>query len=153
MSNQPPDKSREILSSEFVRWLRIVEGHSQELIQEHLKPFGLSLSHGLLLGMIADRSLRGSALHQKDLEKDMRLVTSSITNLVQGLERKGLILRTDSAMDGRAKELHMTAAGWMVREKLGLHVAEWQGALTGSVTDEELSVVVQLLKKMGSSYE
>jgi MarR family transcriptional regulator, repressor for mepA len=153
MSNQTPGESRESLSSEFLRWLRIVEDHSEKLIEEHLKPAGLSLSQGFLFGLIADWALKGSAPLQKDLERDMRLVTSSITNLVQGLERKGLILRRDSAKDGRAKELHMTKKGWKVREELGRHVTDWQGALTKSLTDEELAVVVQMLRKMGRSYE
>ena len=153
MSNQFPAESRRFLSSEFLGWLRIVESHSQKLIEEHLKPFGLSLSQGFLFGLIADRALKGIAPLQKDLERDMRLVTSSITNLVQGLERKGLISRMDSATDGRAKELHVTEEGWKVRKELGRHVTDWQGALTRSLTNEELAVVVRLLRKMGRSYE
>jgi DNA-binding MarR family transcriptional regulator len=153
MSNQSPGGSREFHSSEFLRWLRIVEDHSRDLIEEHLKPFGLSLSQGFLFGLIADWALKGRAPLQKDLERDMRLVTSSITNLVQGLERKGLISRMPSATDGRAKELHVTKKGWKVREELGRHVADWQGALTRSLTDEELAVAVRLLRKMGGSYE
>ena len=149
MSNQTSRGSRAFLNSEFIRWLRVVGDHSEKLIEEHLKPFGLSLSQGLLFGLIADWALKDVAPLQKDLEKDMRLVTSSITNLVQGLERKGLILRTDSTTDGRAKELHVTKEGWKVREKLGRHVTDWQGALTRSLTDKELAVVVHLLRKMG----
>lgn len=153
MSNQSSVRSREFLSSEFIDWLRIVEDHSEELIEEHLKPFGLSVSQGFLFGLIADQALKGIAPLQKDLERDMRLVTSSITNLVQGLERKGLISRMDSATDGRAKELHVTEKGWKVREALGRHVADWEDALTSSLTDKELATVVQLLRKMGHSYE
>ena len=153
MSNQTSKESREFLSSKFLDWFRIVEDHSHDLIEEHLKPFGLSLSQGFLFGLIADRALKGIAPLQKDLERDMRLVTSSITNLVQGLERKGLIFRMDSAADGRAKELHVSEEGWKVREELGRHVTDWQGALTRSLNDRELAVAVQLLRKMGGSYE
>ncbi|HTX72260.1 MAG TPA: MarR family transcriptional regulator, partial [Rectinemataceae bacterium] len=119
--------------------------------EEHLKPFGLSLSQGFLFGLIADWALKGSAPLQKDLEGDMRLVPSSITNLVQGLERKGLIVRADSATDGRAKEIHMTKKGWKVREALGAHVADWETALTESLNDAELAEVVRLLRKMGAN--
>ena len=153
MSNQPPKETREFLSFEFLDWFRIVEDHSHDLIEEQLKPFGLSLSQGFLFGLIADFALKGSAPIQKDLEKDMRLVTSSITNLVQGLERKGLIFRTDSATDGRAKELHVTEKGWKMRAALGRNRNEWRLALTSSLTDEELAVAVQLLRKMGRSYQ
>ena len=152
MSNQKRE-SREFLSSEFLDWFRIVEDHSHDLIEKHLKPFELSLSQGLLFGLIADWALKGIAPLQKDLEKDMRLVTSSITNLVQGLERKGIIFRVDSATDGRAKELHVTEKGWKMCEKLGRKRIDWQLELTRPLTDEELVVAVQLLRKMGRSYE
>ena len=105
-----------------------------------------------MFGLIADRALKDIAPLQKDLESDMRRVKSSITNLVQGLERNGLISRMDSATDGRAKELHVTEEGWKVREKLGRHVTDWQGALTRSLTDKELADVVRLLRKMGRNY-
>jgi len=149
MSNQ---LSREALSSEFLEWLRVVGDQSQRLIKEHLKPFGLSVSQGLLLGLVADWALKGMAPLQKDLENDMWLVTSSITNLVQGLERKGLIFRRDSSADGRAKELHMTEKGWKVREELGRHATDWKLALTKSLTDDELAAVVPLMRKMGSRF-
>jgi MarR family transcriptional regulator for hemolysin len=73
--------------------------------------------------------------------------------LIQGLERKGLISRIGSPTDGRAKELHVTEKGRKVRKELGRHVTDWEGALTRPLTDEELAVVVRLLRKMGHSYE
>jgi len=152
MSNQRRG-SREFLSSEFLDWFRIVEDHSHDLIGKHIKPFGLSLSQGFLFGLIVDWALKGIAPLQKDLEKDMRLVTSSITNLVQGLERKGMIVRVASATDGRAKELHVTEKGWKIREELGRNRIDWQLALTSPLTDAELAVAVRLLRKMGRSYE
>ena len=152
MSNQSERRSRRSLSSEFLRWLRVVESQSQVLVAEHLKPFGLSVSQGFVFGLIADRALKGIAPLQKDLEGDMRLVTSSITNLVQGLERKGLISRVDSATDGRAKELHVTEKGWNVRNALGRHVSDWEGALTSPLSDQELAAAVRLMRKMGRSH-
>ncbi len=153
MSNQTSENSREFLGSEFLGWFRIVEDHSHDLIEEHLRPFGLSLSQGFLFGLIADCALKGIAPLQKDLEKDMRLVTSSITNLVQGLERKGMIFRVDSPTDGRAKELHVSEKGWKMREELGRNRIDWQLALTAPLSDEELALIVQLLRKMGRSYD
>ena len=153
MANQMPPESRETLSAEFLRWFRIVEDRSHDLIEDHLKPFDLSLSQGFLFGLIADWALKGLAPLQKDLEKDMRLVTSSITNLVQGLERKGMIFRVDSATDGRAKELHVTEKGWKMREELGRNRRDWQLALTSALTDDELAIVVPLLRKMGRGEE
>jgi len=149
MSNQFPNETRQELSSQLAHWLRIVGDSSEALIDEHLKPFRLSVSQGFLFGLIADWVLKGVAPLQKDLEKDMRRVTSSITSLIGGLERKGLISRTTSATDGRAKELHITEKGWKLREELGRHRADWQNVLTKPLTDEELAAVVSLLRKLG----
>jgi len=148
MSNQFTDSSRENLSTEFMEWLRIVGDRSQTLVAEHMKPFGLSVSQGLLLGLVADWNLKGLAPLQKDLEADMWLVTSSITNLVQGLERKGLISRRDSAADGRAKELSLTEKGWKTREGLGRRALEWKQSLTSPLTEDELATAVSLLRKV-----
>jgi DNA-binding MarR family transcriptional regulator len=149
MSNQNAQESRQALSAEFLTLFRVVEDQSHDLIEEHLKPFSLSLPQGFLFGLIADWALRGEAPLQKDLEKDMRLATSSITNLVQGLEKKGLIFRVDSAADGRAKELHISEKGWAMREQLGRNRIDWQLALTSALSDKELAVMVKLLRKMG----
>jgi len=148
MSNQFPSDSRESLSFEFLRLFRIAEDLSHDLIEEHLKPFDLSLPQGYLFGLIADWALEGRAPLQKDLEKDMRLATSSITNLVQGLERKGMIYRVDSPADGRAKELHITEKGWKMREELGRGRVAWHLALTKGLKDDELGSMVKLLQKM-----
>jgi MarR family transcriptional regulator for hemolysin len=148
MSNQFPDESLDALRSDFVHWLRMAGGRSEALILVHLKPYGLSLSHGRLLGIVADGALRGLVPVQKDLEEEMRLATSSITNLIQGLERRGLIERVASAQDGRAKEILLTREGWRVHRALGKHVAQWHRTLTGPLSDQELAVAVQLLKKL-----
>lgn len=153
MSNQISKQDRESLNSEFLDWFRVVEDYSHKLIEENLRPFDLSLSQGYLFGVIVDWVQKGTPPRQKDLEKEMRLVKSSITNLVQGLERKGMILRTESAVDGRAKELHVTDKGWKIREKLGRDRAKWQAALTKPLTDKELVSAVQLLRKLGQSHD
>jgi DNA-binding MarR family transcriptional regulator len=150
MSNQSPASARAALSSAFVHWLRIVGERSEALVQKHLRPYGLSVSQGRLFGLVADLSLKGQAPLQKDLETDMRLVTSSITSLIQGLERRGLLARVGSVRDGRAKELHITAEGWKVYKELGQRVPLWHRSLTDPLSDPELSTLVRLLQKLAA---
>lgn len=151
MSNQTPSP-RAAQNAEFVRWLRIVENRSQRLVEAHLRPFGLSVSHGRLFGLVADRSLAGQVTFQRDLEAELLLAASSITHLVQGLERQGLLARRDSATDGRAKELTITDRGWDVRHQLGTHLAQWEAELTAGVSDRELNQLVVLLQKLGGDH-
>lgn len=153
MSNYLSLPPRETLNAEFVRRLWQVADQCRRLIEVDLKPLGLSSSHGRLFGLIADGALAGVPPLQKDVEDELGLAKSSVTNLVQGLERRGLIFRKDSPTDGRAKELHVSEKGWAVRTELGLGVPVWEAALTRALSDAEMAQAVALLTKVGDSHE
>ena len=145
MSNHISPKARDALAAELVERLRQAADRTDVLVQAHLKPYGLSNSQGRLFGLVADLSLQGLAPLQKDLEAGMQLVTSSIPSLVQGLEKRGLLARVASTRDGRAKELHITAAGWEVYKELGRHLPRWHRELASPLDDQELATAVRLL--------
>jgi len=150
MSNHLSTKARETLVAELVERLRQAADRTDALVQMHLKPHGLSVSQGRLFGLVADLSLKGQAPLQKDLEADMRLVTSSITSLIQGLEKRGLLSRVASNRDGRAKELHITASGWEVYRELGRHLPRWHRELASPLDDQELATAVRLLAALAA---
>jgi DNA-binding MarR family transcriptional regulator len=145
MSNHISPKARAVLVAELVERLRQAADRTDVLVQAHLRPYGLSVSQGRLFGLVADLALLGQAPLQKDLEAGMHLVTSSITSLVQGLEKRGLLARVGCTRDGRAKELHITAAGWEVYKELGQQLPRWQRELASPLDDQELATAVRLL--------
>ena len=111
MSNHLAARGREAATSELVERIRLVEGIAEGLVHDELRPRGITPSQGRLLGLLADRIKAGETPLQKDLEAQLRLATSSITSLIQGMERKGIVERTGSASDGRAKELRIESSG------------------------------------------
>ena len=80
----------------------------------------------------------------------MDLVTSSITSLVQGLEKQGLLARVASTQDGRAKELHITARGWEVYKGLGRRLPRWHRELASRLNDQDLATAVRLLEALAN---
>gem|GEM_PF-3548852 len=151
MSNHISAKARENLVAELVERLRQAADRADALVQTHLKPHGISVSQGRLFGLVADLSMKGQAPLQKDLEAGMRLVTSSITSLIQGLEKRGLLARVASTRDGRAKELHITAAGWEMYKELGRHLPRWHRELASPLDDQELATAVRLLAALAAN--
>jgi MarR family transcriptional regulator for hemolysin len=148
MSNYKHRGSRDALASELVELLRAAADRSESLVQEQLKPHGLSVAQGRLFGLVADLSIRGQAPLQKDLEEGMGRVTSTITSLVQGLEKQGLLARVASNQDGRAKEIHITARGWEVYKELGRRLPRWHRDLVAPWDDRQLSTAVDLLRSL-----
>lgn len=150
MSNHISGKARDTLIGELVERLRRAADHADALVQTQLRPHGLSVSQGRLFGLVADLSLKGQAPLQKDLEVGMGLVTSSITSLVQGLEKQGLLARVASTQDGRAKELHITARGWEVYKELGRKLPRWHRELASRLDDRDLATAVRLLEALAA---
>lgn len=144
MSNHAA-KARDALAAGLVERLRRAADRTDALVGAQLRPYGLSVSQGRLFGLVADLSLAGRAPLQKELEAGMGLVTSSITSLVQGLEKRGLLARVGSTSDGRAKELHITAAGWEMYRELGRHLPRWHRELAAPLDDRDLATLVRLL--------
>ncbi len=102
------DRRRENIYEFYLR--NIV--HTMKQIQdEKLIPYDITNQQARLLGDIHQQLQNESDICQKDLERVMRLRGSSITSLLQGLERKGFIFRSTGDQDGRTKKLGITSKG------------------------------------------
>jgi len=136
----------------LIHWLREASDRAWALNEAVLAPHGLTLSQGRVLGHLADEALAGRPVLQKDLEPALGRVTSSVTSLLQGLEAKGLVRRIESPTDGRAKELHLTDAGWKLRDVLRL-TTDWKDVLAAWLTNEEIDQATLVLRRMGTPVE
>lgn len=66
-----------------------------------LQPYGISKMHWLIIGTILDRGKDGVRL--TDLSEELGTTMSYITNTVNLLESKKMLIRKDSASDSRSK--------------------------------------------------
>lgn len=125
---------------------------SQKFIEGRLEPYGLTSPQGRLLGLISDLHLRGQVPVQRDLESQMGLVTSSITSLVQGLEKKGLIERREAPDDGRAKQIYITPAGQKIVEDFAGVFDEVHQKFALGLGEEEILALEGLLRRVAGNF-
>lgn len=77
-------------------------------LDDKLAPYGITSRQARLLAWVELRNAQGLSVRQKDLEQDMGLRASSVTSLIQGLERNGFITRFSGRQDARTKTLALT---------------------------------------------
>ena len=74
---------------------------------EEVRPLGATLQTWRVLAALRERDGR----RMGDLSDTTSIEVSTLTRLVDGMERKGLVARRRDANDARAVALHATAAG------------------------------------------
>lgn len=93
----------------FVLW-RVVHGYQRE-IDRVLEPIGLTHLQFTTLTMAAWLAKSGAAVPQGRLGQFSDIQPMQLSLMLKALEGKGLVARTPSPGDGRAKNIEVTQAG------------------------------------------
>lgn len=126
-------------------YLRIIV-HTMKMIQdEQLIPYNLTNQQARLLGDINEMLEDGKDISRNDLEKAMHLRGSSITSLLQGLEKKGFISRMAGEEDARTRKLSVTDMGKDLINIMDDVMDSSEKKLIIGMTDEEQQEFKRLL--------
>ena len=104
----------------FSSWLSVVKAHHacEQALSEAMAPLGLSLSHYDILANLE----HSPDLPQRDLVARLLVGKSAVSMTLPDLERRGLIVRTRDAEDGRVRRLSLTHEGKALTARaLALH--------------------------------
>ncbi|MCS7462784.1 MarR family transcriptional regulator [Paenibacillus doosanensis] len=112
-----------------------------------LAEYQLTSPQGLLLEII-DRGIRmGKEISRKNMGEVMQLKGPTITNLLNGLERKGYIIRSTKAGDARAFHIEITSEGKKLLSEMEQVFEETEQQLLKGMTEEEKKLFLDLLVK------
>lgn len=98
---------REIVNLSRI-WHRVIESRMADL--------GLSSIQSRMLGYVYFQHREKKKVFQRELEEEFKIRKSSVTSVIQILEKKGLVRRTGVPGDARKKELVLTEQGIAVQE-------------------------------------
>lgn len=88
-----------------------------------------------------------TAVSQKDVEIIFELKRSSVTSILQNMEKSGLVSRSGDAADGRIKRVWLTDKGRELSLFLRGYLDKLETVIVSDMTEEEKAVFKQLLKK------
>lgn len=88
-----------------------------------------------------------------DLAQRAQMTKPSISYLVEQLEARGYLERTDDPRDGRARLVHLTPRGWsQITEALD-HLASMEAELTTALGPRRMSTLRRLLQELQEAME
>lgn len=134
-----------------VQFHKLMEARRNHFRAE-LAPLDVSATQARAIGHIGGMALRGTNICQRDLAEALDIKGASVTSLLKGLERKGLVVRSSPADDARVKQLFLTEKGQVVMEKCRDIMEQTEDRMEASLEPEELTELCRLLKKIRKSF-
>ena len=102
--------------------------------------------HGWVIGYLYER--REEEVFQRDLEIEFNIRRSTVTGILQLMERNGLILRLPVPQDARLKRLVLTEKAISLHEKVILEIHEVESKLRHGLSEEELSAFFRTIDRI-----
>ncbi len=107
----------------------------------------LTCIQGLVLHYIIVESVRKD-IFPKDLEEFLEIKGSSVTSLINNLERNGYLRRESLASDGRYKKLVLTEKTKAMQEDIINRVNAYMRSMFVGIPEEELEVFESVILRM-----
>ena len=104
-----------------------------------------SIKHGWLLGYLVRQS---EPVFQKDLEKIFHFPKSTLADIIQSLEKDGLIAKAPVDGDGRKKQIVVTEKGLKVTESAEEMILEVEDFITNGIDPKEFDITVRVLDQI-----
>lgn len=86
-------------------------------------------------------------IYQKDIEKHFEIKRSTVTSILQTMEKKDMIIRMEDETDARMKKVTLTEKGIQLSRELKDFINQLHGIIVEGFSDEEKEKFLYLLKK------
>ena len=113
---------------------------------------GLTGIQSFFLKCIYDNAENGDVF-QKDLEKEFDLKRSSVSLLLNNMEKSDLIQRVPVAEDARLKKIILTEKAMILNENISMAINSVENKLSENITLEEINVFYRVLDKIRNNLE
>ena len=141
----PPWESPQVIPAQIRRVdnliFRKINQFARETGVEQATPM-----HGWIIGYLYRH--RDAAVFQRDIEREFSITRSTVTNILQLMERKGYIERRSVPQDARLKQLVLTEEGIRFHENTIRAFHQTDDYVAGLLTEEENTELLRLLSKL-----
>ncbi len=96
---------------------------------------------------------RDREIYQRDVQEFLSVRRSTVTGLLQLMEKRGLIRRESVPSDARLKRLLLTPAGERTHEQVAQAIGRVESAVNASLTPEERETFLLLCEKLQAAVD
>ena len=122
---------------------------SRKIDSEVIKAIGnnLSVSQAYVIDFIAMEG-KSREIFQKDIEKEFDLKRSSVSLMLNNMEKNDLIKRVSVSEDARLKQIILTENSIKIHEKISAAIYSVENKLVEDLTPEEIKIFLGIIDKM-----
>lgn len=106
----------------------------------------ISMMQRWILGHLAHNRERD--IFQKDLEQELQIGKSTLTEILHVMEKNDLVKRMPCEADARCKKLVLTDTAESIHEEIEQGIEEFEKKLRSNITDEELEQFFNIINRM-----
>ncbi|MBP2033680.1 DNA-binding MarR family transcriptional regulator [Clostridium algifaecis] len=113
-------------------------------IDKEASQYGLTAVQARILGFIYCKSNKKD-IFQRDIEEELDIRRSSVTSVLQLMEKNGYINRISVSKDARLKKIIITEKGLEIQKKVYYFILEMEKSLKDELSDQEANILVRSL--------
>lgn len=113
-------------------------------MQQMLKAYDLSHTQWSALGIL----LHYPGMTPSEMETLLMIERPSVTSLMNGLEKRGLIVKKEDPKDGRCKQLFLTATGRELAEQTQHFGMEVEQKVRSAMSEEDFNMLRESLLRL-----
>lgn len=102
----------------------------------------------LVIGFLAEQRQAGKEVYQRDLEEVFDVTRSTVSKVVDLMERKGLVERRAVAGDARLKKLELTPKALELSARMRAYAKGVEGEITAGFTPQEIETLLGYIDRM-----
>ena len=118
-------------------------------LSAHVRKSGVdevTMMHGWIIGYLYDN--REKEIYQKDIEQEFRVSRATASNMLQLMERKGLITRKTASCDARQKKLMLTPEARKLLDRAEQDIYEMEARIQDGFSEEEKKKLLEYLDRI-----
>lgn len=106
---------------------------------------------GMIIGYLYFNS--DKEIIQRDIEQEFKIRRSTVTGILQLMEKDGLIYRESVERDGRLKRILLTEKAIEIHHHIQRHLETVDEKITKGISQEEMEVFYSLVNRMKANLE
>ena len=121
-------------------------------LSAHVRKSGVdevTMMHGWIIRYLYEN--REQDIFQKDIEQRFAVGRSTVTNLIQLMEKKGFVKRESVKQDARLKKVILTEKGIASQESFEDIVEHIEEELSEEISEEELHIFYKVLDRINQN--
>jgi DNA-binding MarR family transcriptional regulator len=127
--------------------ISILSKRIHRTIDKEAAQYGLTGVQARILGFVYHKSDKRD-IFQRDIEEELGIRRSSVTSVLQLMEKNGYIQRVSVSEDARLKKIILTEKGLEIQKNVYGFILKFEKSLKDELSEDEIKILVNLIDRL-----